>query len=100
MCKKKELGLEAADTPATQAQEQANAATAQAEQVSAQAQVMSDQVDQVIDKMSPAMAAARGAGGPTLDASVAADPQRIRDGLRARYLLLPRLSAPSVQSAP
>ena len=77
------FGRVPADARAAQAQVQANAATAQTEQVNAQAQAMATQVEQVIDKITPAAAVARGAGAPPLDTSIAADLQRIRDELRA-----------------
>jgi len=76
------FGRVPADARASQAQEQANAATARTEQVTAHAQVIADRVDQVMGKVAPAAAAARGASSPALDTTVAADLQRIRDELR------------------
>jgi hypothetical protein len=77
------FGRVPADARAAQAQEQANAATAQTEQVNAQAQAMANQVEQVMDKITPAAAAARGAGAQPLDTLIAPDLQRLRDELRA-----------------
>jgi hypothetical protein len=77
------FGRVPADARAAQAQEQANVATAQTEQVNAQAQAMANQVEQVMDKITPAAAAARGAVDQPLDTSIASDLQRIRDELRA-----------------
>jgi hypothetical protein len=64
------FGRVPADARAAQAQEQANAATAQTEQFSAQTQAMANQVEQVLDKISPAAATARGAGAPQIDAAI------------------------------
>ncbi len=75
------FGRVPADARAAQAQEQANTATAQTEQVSAQAQAAADKVEQVMDKVTPATAATRGAGAPPTD--IATDLQSIRDELRA-----------------
>lgn len=76
------FGRVPADARATQAQVQANAATAQTEQVTAQAQATADQVEQVMNKIPPAAAMARGGAAPPID-TVATDLQRIRDELRA-----------------
>ena len=77
------FGRVPADARAAQAQDQANDATAKTEQISAHAQEIADQVDQVMDKISPAGAVARGSGAQPSDPLIAADLQKIRDKLRS-----------------
>jgi hypothetical protein len=76
------FGRVPADARASEAQQQANAATSQAEQVSTQAEIVAAQVDDVIDRVAPAAAAARGAGASAVDPAVVADLKRLRDELR------------------
>ena len=76
------FGRVPADARAAQAQEQANAVTAQTEQVSAQTQAAADRVEQVMDKITPAAAATRGAGAQPLDTLITTDLQKIRNDLR------------------